>query len=83
MFTKTKVASMIATILAMNHQAHANSERLINPTNSHAYQRLDSALDWNTAKTVCSNMGAHLATITSQAENVWLSINFTQGCPAV
>jgi hypothetical protein len=36
MFTKTKVASMIATILAMNHQAHANSERLINPANSHA-----------------------------------------------
>jgi len=43
--TKTKVASAIATILAMSHQAHANSERLINPTNSHAYQCLDSTLD--------------------------------------
>jgi hypothetical protein len=66
MFTKTKVASAIATILAMNHQAHANSARLVNPANNHAYQCLDSALDWNTAKTVCSNMGAHLTTITSQ-----------------
>jgi hypothetical protein len=34
--TKTKVASIIATILAMNHQAHANSACLVNPASNHA-----------------------------------------------
>jgi hypothetical protein len=45
MFTKIKVASAMATILAMNHQAHANSARLVNPANNHAYQCLDSTYE--------------------------------------
>jgi len=70
--SKFKLKPLPAAIaLAISATAHANSERLINPANSYAYQRLDSALDWNTAKTVCSNMGAHLATITSQGKAIW------------
>jgi len=57
--TLTKVAATVLAVL--NSYAYANSEKLVNPTNSHAYQRLDSALDWNTAKTVCSNIGVYLS----------------------
>ena len=36
MLTQTKVASTMATILAMSHQAHANSACLVNPASNHA-----------------------------------------------
>jgi hypothetical protein len=33
------------------------------------YQRFNTALNWNSAKTACADLSGHLATITSQAEN--------------
>jgi hypothetical protein len=62
---------------------HADSAKLVNPANGHCYQRFDTALYWNSAKTACAGLGGHLETITSQAENDWvygnvLSVRITQ-----
>jgi hypothetical protein len=44
---KPRLKKFAAAVLAvLNSYAYANSEKLVNPANSHAYQRLDSALDW-------------------------------------
>ena len=36
--------------------------------NGHHYQRIDTDMSWTQAKSTCEAKGAHLATITSQAE---------------
>jgi hypothetical protein len=46
-------------------------------------QAFCGVLNWNSAKTACPDLGGHLATITSQAENDWvygnvLSVRITQ-----
>lgn len=37
--------------------------------NGHYYQAFDQTFTWEQAKTVCENMGGHLATVTSSGEN--------------
>ena len=37
--------------------------------NGHSYYRSTTSATWTAAKTTCTNMGGHLVTITSAAEN--------------
>ncbi|MCU0980806.1 MAG: hypothetical protein MUF25_16780 [Pirellulaceae bacterium] len=52
------------------------SRRLRNPDNGHEYQRIDMPLPWRTAKRVCEEVGGHLATVTSAAENGFICRTF-------
>ena len=52
------------------------SRRLRNPDSGHEYQRIDMPLSWGTAKRVCEEVGGHLATVTSAAENGFICRNF-------
>jgi Lectin C-type domain len=72
---KTRVFAVCTVIFLFCGVAHADSAKLLNPANGHSYQRFDVAKIWPDAKTACANLGAHLATITSQAENDWVTIN--------
>ncbi|MGR0481983.1 MAG: thrombospondin type 3 repeat-containing protein [Candidatus Electronema sp. V4] len=51
----------------------------INPNNGNAYQQFDAPLSWNDAKSACEGLGGHLATITDQTENDWVSSNMWTG----
>ena len=48
--------------------------------NNHFYERYDSSLTWTEAKAFCENKGGHLVTITSEAENVWITNTLLSGC---
>jgi hypothetical protein len=76
---KTRVFVVCAVIFLFCCVAHADSVKLVNPANGHSYQRFDTAIDWNSAKTACAALGGHLATITSQAENDWIYGNLLNG----
>ena len=76
---KMRVFAVCAVFFLFCGFAHADSAKLINPANGHSYQRFDTALDWNSAKTACAVLGGHLATITSQAENEWIYGNLMSG----
>jgi hypothetical protein len=56
--------------------ASADSEKLVNPSNGHSYQRFDTAKTWSEAKDACETQDAHLATITSSEENNWTWSSF-------
>jgi hypothetical protein len=73
-----KLISLSAALVSVFtvHVASANSTKLVNPANNHSYQRFDAAKTWAQAKTACATKGAHLATITDQAENDWVWNNF-------
>ena len=72
---KTRVFAVCVVVFLFCGFAHADSAKLVNPANGHSYQRFDTALNWNSAKTACAGLGGHLATITSQAENDWVWTN--------
>jgi len=76
---KTKVFAVCVVFFLFCGVAHADSAKLVNPANGHSYQRFDTALNWNSAKTACAALGGHLATITSQAENDWVLKNIDIG----
>ena len=69
----TVLASSLVCGFSVN--VHADSGRLINPDNHHAYQRFDTAKTWDDAKVACEKLDGYLATITSEAENDWLISN--------
>jgi hypothetical protein len=60
--------------LVRTGQSVGNSAKL--DFNGHSYQRFSSAMGWTAAKSFCEAKGAHLATITSQAENIFIAANF-------
>ena len=60
--------------LVRKGQSVGNSAKL--DFNGHSYQRFSSAMGWTAAKSFCEAKGAHLATITSQAENNFIAANF-------
>jgi Lectin C-type domain len=76
---KTRVFAVCVVVFLFCGFAHADSAKLVNPTNGHSYQRFDIAKIWPDAKTACANLGAHLATITSQVENNWVYTNMGVG----
>ena len=74
------VAAM-ATV-CLSSLAWADSAMVTNSSNGHAYKRFDTAVSWTQAKAVCASKGAHLATITSQAENDFLVSQLLQNTRA-
>lgn len=72
-------AFTLAALLIGTGPAWADSAKLVNPANGHAYQRFDATLTWSAAKAACASKGAHLATLTSRSENSWVYGNFAQG----
>ena len=84
MTTKKLLAATAATSIAMLVAAgavQADSAKLVNPTNGHAYQRFDTALNWNSAKNACISLGGHLATITTKSEKDWIHQNVYSVAP--
>jgi hypothetical protein len=71
---KQCILSFIAALLLPTSSAFADSAKLT--FNGHSYQRFDTAMNWTAAKALCESKGAHLATITSQAENDFVVANF-------
>jgi hypothetical protein len=74
---------ILISLLAMGNYSFADSAKLVNPTNNHAYKRFDTAKTWSQAKNACANLGGHLATVTSQAENDWIWNKFGASTPVV
>jgi len=50
--------------------------RILNSQNGHYYQRFDKPMSWHNAVIFCNNLGAHLVTITSKDENLFVYENF-------
>jgi Lectin C-type domain len=70
---KKIISLSVALVAALSvNVASADSAKLVNPVNGHSYKRFDTAKYWTQAKTACVNLGAHLATITDQAEQDWI-----------
>ena len=68
-----KLTALASTLVCgFSATAHADSAKLINPNNNHAYQRFDTEKGWAEARAACKSQSSHLATITSQAENDWI-----------
>lgn len=53
--------------------AHADSNKLRWDGNKHFYQRFERNYSYDQAKTHCENLSAHLATITSEQENIFIA----------
>lgn len=70
---------LLALLCTAIDPAHADSAKLINPDNSHSYQRFDVATTWLQAKAACVGKGGYLVTVTSQAENDWIVKNGLHG----
>jgi len=75
MLSKTLSVTLSAALLALAGGTAADSAKLVNPANSHSYQRFDTRIYWNEAKAACEAAGGYLATITSQAEQDWVWAN--------
>ena len=56
----------------------AKSVWVINPTNGHAYKRIQCE-DWNDAQRKAVEEGAHLVSINDEAEQHWLQVIFAGG----
>lgn len=64
---------LVATLFLPISVAMADSAKLT--FNGHSYQRFDTIMSWTAAKAFCESKGAHLATITSQAEDDFVGTN--------
>ena len=64
--------SLSILLLGFATNSFADSAKLVNPTNNHAYKRFDAIKTWTQAKNACVKLGAHLVTITDQAEDDWI-----------
>jgi len=60
---------------ALSGNVWADSKIIINPDNGHSYQRIDTKMTWQNAKTHCENLDGYLATITSEEENQFVYTN--------
>jgi hypothetical protein len=56
-------------------------EEIENPDNGHSYQRFDTSMIFQDAKTFCESLGGYLTTITSQAEQDFVFNNLASGSP--
>ena len=70
-----KIITTLFLIFLIQGIAYADSAWIQNPDNGHWYKRIDTEVTWQSAKAYAESldMGAYLATITSQEENdfVW------------
>lgn len=67
------ILKFLSLLLPMS-LAFADSAKL--DFNGHSYQRFDTVMDWTAAKSFCEVKGSHLATITTSAENDFVTANF-------
>jgi Lectin C-type domain len=69
----TFAVSTLAALFIGSASVLADTGKLVNPNNNHIYQRFDTTQrTWDSARTACIALGAHLATITSLQENNWI-----------
>ena len=73
-FLSIGLVTGLTTALFSASPALADSAKLV--FNGHSYQRFDTGMSWTAAKTFCESKGAHLATVTSQAEHDFIVNNF-------
>ena len=70
------ILACFAAINLLPIYAFADSGTIVNAANGNSYQRIDTQMDWHSAKSYCESQGGHLATITSQQENDFIGQNF-------
>jgi len=73
------VATLTAALLSFIGAAQADSGKITNPDNNHSYQRFDTLVTWEAARTACASLSGHLATSTSASENTWINTNMASG----
>lgn len=73
-FLRRNKSLLLAVFLFSFSSAFADSAKL--DFNGHSYQRFDTGMSWTSAKVFCETKGAHLATVTSQAEHDFIANNF-------
>lgn len=77
-FMRATISPLLFATLAIFLLSHptvfADSAKLT--FNGHSYQRFDTGMSWTSAKAFCEARGAHLATVTSQAEQDFIAPNF-------
>lgn len=73
---KEKLIVSVISLLSLSAAlplAHADSNKLRWDGNKHFYQRFERNYSYDQAKTHCENLSAHLATITSEQENLFIA----------
>lgn len=71
---KASLLFAVSTFSMLQSVAFADSAKL--DFNGHSYQRFDTGMSWTSAKAFCETKGAHLATVTSQAEHDFIANSF-------
>lgn len=68
-----------AVLFSLAADVQADSLRIQWKTNQHFYQRFDQSVNWASAKKNCEALGAHLVTITSEAERGFIYNSLSNG----
>ncbi len=77
---KQQVAPLDRRLSAVEEQAGGLALQWVrDPRSGHSYAVTPYALPWHAAKAYAERVGAHLATVTSEAENEFLVIQFGEG----
>ena len=71
---KVLLVFALAFILILPVIARDDSQKILNPENGHYYQRIDKKVTWHEAKSYCEKLGGHLATVSSENENLFITI---------
>jgi hypothetical protein len=71
--------SLSFTLILMATATHAAP--VFNPDNGHSYEIVQEGKTWADAQAAAASMGCHLATITSQAENDFVSAQLLSNLP--
>ncbi|WP_052700250.1 C-type lectin domain-containing protein [Methylocucumis oryzae] len=66
-------------VLITSTGAYADSNKIKWDSNGHFYQRFDRNFTWNESKAYCESLSAHLATITSDEENTFITSKVLPG----
>lgn len=68
-----------AALFALAADVQADSLRIQWNNNKHFYQRFDQSITWANAKNKCQTLGAHLVTVTSDAERGFIYNSLSRG----
>jgi Lectin C-type domain len=72
--------STILVGMLLTPLAYADTDKIFWQSNGHYYQLIvDDYINWRDAKTACGAKGAHLATITSRSEQLFINQNLIDG----
>lgn len=69
---------VLAAFFAITSRAEADTGPILNSDNGHFYEAISvsGGIDWDDAKLAAEELGGHLATLTSAAENKFIVDNF-------